>query len=531
MSYIALYRKYRPVNYNEVVGQEGIIKILKNQVSTDKVSHAYIFSGTRGTGKTTVAKIFARAVNCLNPNDGSPCGKCEACESILNGSATDVVEMDAASNNSVENIRSIRQEVMYATTGLKYKVYIIDEAHMLSPSAFNALLKTLEEPPKGVIFILATTEEHKILPTILSRCIRFKFKKLTEQEIVSKLEEVLRDINIKFDGDVLEYIARLSDGALRDALSILERCIQEGKDEITIEYVKNLIGDTDEDIIDGIIKSIIRYNVESVEKESSKAIKSGKDLRYINSKLIEKFMSILISCASKSYDRLDDDIKEACKDISIERFNYIIKELSALDDSLRQGINNQIIFKAKLYLLASDVKITEQLDIDEKIKALQMKIEKLESELSKEGNTSNVFEKKRNDENKNIKIEKKENKDIIKEQKDNKKPEEKAKNKSNKLKDVMDLAVKKDRLKLYSAISNATLFEGEDEVRFVFKNDFAYSVAKNPNEISNLEEIVNEIFEKNIKTVLEFQNEEKEDTKSDFEKLMMESGINYEKID
>jgi len=233
MSYISLYRKYRPQNFNDMVGQEHITKILKNQINMNKISHAYIFSGTRGTGKTTAAKVFARAINCLNNKDGEPCNECEACRSILEGNTTDVVEMDAASNNSVENIRSIRQEVAYSTTGLKYKVYIIDEAHMLSTSAFNALLKTLEEPPENVVFILATTEEHKILPTILSRCIRFEFKKISKEDIVKRLEVVLKDYNVEYDIEALNNIAELADGGMRDALSILERCITSGEGAIT----------------------------------------------------------------------------------------------------------------------------------------------------------------------------------------------------------------------------------------------------------------------------------------------------------
>ena len=236
MSYVALYRKYRPQNFSDMTGQEHITKILKNQIVSSKISHAYIFSGTRGTGKTTAAKIFARAINCLNNQDGEPCNECEACRSILEGNTTDVVEMDAASNNSVENIRSIRQEVAYSTTGMKYKVYIIDEAHMLSTSAFNALLKTLEEPPENVVFILATTEEHKILPTILSRCIRFEFNKITKDGIAKRLEHVLKDYDVNYDMAALNHIAVLADSGMRDGLSILESCITAGENRRNNRY-------------------------------------------------------------------------------------------------------------------------------------------------------------------------------------------------------------------------------------------------------------------------------------------------------
>ena len=191
MGYIALYRKYRPTTFDSVIGQENVTAILKSQISANKISHAYIFSGTRGTGKTSSAKIFARAINCENPVNGEPCNTCKSCLSILSGENTDVVEMDAASNNSVENIRQIRTEVMYASTTSKYKVYIIDEVHMLTTSAFNALLKTLEEPPENVVFILATTEQHKIPVTILSRCLRFEFLRISQENIKKRLEFVL----------------------------------------------------------------------------------------------------------------------------------------------------------------------------------------------------------------------------------------------------------------------------------------------------------------------------------------------------
>lgn len=240
MAYTALYRKYRPMTFAEVVGQSHITQTLKNQIMAGRVGHAYLLNGSRGTGKTSVAKILARAVNCLNPHEGEPCNECEICKGALNGSLTDIVEMDAASNNSVEDIRLIREEVGFLPTVAKYRVYIIDEVHMLSTGAFNALLKTLEEPPSHVKFILATTEPQKLPATILSRCQRFDYKKIPNHDICERLKYICDDSGIEVSKEALNVITVLAEGAMRDALSILERCIQDGETKISEEKVKDL---------------------------------------------------------------------------------------------------------------------------------------------------------------------------------------------------------------------------------------------------------------------------------------------------
>ena len=225
MSYTALYRKFRPDTFSEVKGQDAIVTTLKNQIRADRIGHAYLFCGTRGTGKTSVAKIFARAVNCEHPVDGNPCGECKTCRDIAAGRSMNVIEIDAASNNGVDNIREIRDEVAYSPAEGKYKVYIIDEVHMLSIGAFNALLKTLEEPPSYVIFILATTEAQKIPVTILSRCQRYDFKRITQEEIAGRLRELLEREQIEAEEKAIRYIARKADGGMRDALSLADQCI------------------------------------------------------------------------------------------------------------------------------------------------------------------------------------------------------------------------------------------------------------------------------------------------------------------
>ena len=242
MNYTALYRKFRPKKFEDIVGQEHITRTLRNQIISNRVGHAYLFNGTRGTGKTSAAKILARAVNCLNPKDGEPCNECEICKAALSGALTDIVEMDAASNNSVDDIRIIRDEVNFLPTLAKYRVYIIDEVHMLSTGAFNALLKTLEEPPAHVKFILATTEPQKLPATILSRCQRFDFKKISDENIDKRLQYICDESKIEITKEALKIIAVLSEGAMRDALSILERCLQEGNNQINEELVKELVG-------------------------------------------------------------------------------------------------------------------------------------------------------------------------------------------------------------------------------------------------------------------------------------------------
>ena len=281
MGYTALYRKFRPINFNETVGQEHITKTLKNQIIANRVGHAYLLNGGRGTGKTSTAKILARAINCINPQQGEPCNKCEICLESMNGSLTDIVEMDAASNNSVEDIRAIRDEVNFLPTKAKYRIYIIDEVHMLSSGAFNALLKTLEEPPEHVKFILATTEPQKLPATILSRCQRFDFKQISVQNIVKRLEIVCKESNILITPKALEIIAVLAEGALRDALSILERCAQDGDNNIGEDKVKELVGIPKIIFIHNITKAIIDYNIDEATQLASEILAEGKDINNI----------------------------------------------------------------------------------------------------------------------------------------------------------------------------------------------------------------------------------------------------------
>ena len=355
MGYTALYRKFRPINFNETVGQEHITKTLKNQIIANRVGHAYLLNGGRGTGKTSTAKILARAINCINPQDGEPCNKCEICLEAMNGSLTDIVEMDAASNNSVEDIRAIRDEVNFLPTKAKYRIYIIDEVHMLSSGAFNALLKTLEEPPEHVKFILATTEPQKLPATILSRCQRFDFKQISVQNIIKRLEIVCQESEISITPKALEIIAVLAEGALRDALSILERCVQDGDNNIDEYKVKELVGIPKIIFIHNITKAIIECNVDEATRCTSEMLVDGKDIVNILWEMIKYVKDILVYKVTEKLDIYSDEEKENIKNISVntskDRLVEIIYKLSELENNIKLSTQKNIMFEAGIIKL------------------------------------------------------------------------------------------------------------------------------------------------------------------------------------
>lgn len=357
MSYTALYRKFRPITFSEMVGQDHITRTLKNQIIANRVGHAYLLTGGRGTGKTSAAKILARAINCLNPQDGEPCNECEICKAALQGSLTDIVEMDAASNNSVEDIRSIREEVNFLPTLAKYRVYIIDEVHMLSVGAFNALLKTLEEPPSHVKFILATTEPQKLPATILSRCQRFDYKKINAEDIKSRLEYICKESNISITEEALKTISELAEGAMRDGLSILERCVQEGEDEITDEKVKDLVGIPKTEYIFNIINSVVKNDVDETLKNIDIVISDGKDLNNLIWEIIKYVKDVMVYKSSgslKLYNNKElDQIKEIANACSKERLLNIIYSLSELANNLKVTTQKTIMLQVGIMKLCS----------------------------------------------------------------------------------------------------------------------------------------------------------------------------------
>ena len=357
MGYTALYRKFRPATFSEMVGQEHITKTLKNQIISGRVGHAYLFNGGRGTGKTTSAKVLSRAINCLNPQDGEPCNECEICKEALNGSLTDIVEMDAASNNSVEDIRSIKEEVNFLPTKAKYRVYIIDEVHMLSTGAFNALLKTLEEPPEHVKFILATTEPQKLPATILSRCQRFDFKRISNADIVKRLKIVCKESNIEADENSLNMIAELSEGAMRDALSILERCVQNGETNISQEKIRELIGIPKLEYINKIASAIIEYDIDLALQTIQSVIDEGKDINNLLWEIIKYIKDILVTKTNGKLSLYDErelqEIKSLAEKTTKERLIKLIYDLSELENNMKWSTQKLIMFQAGIIKLCN----------------------------------------------------------------------------------------------------------------------------------------------------------------------------------
>ena len=331
MKYQALYRKYRPKNFDEISGQNTTIKILKNAIKNKKISHAYLFYGPRGTGKTSIAKIFSRAVNCLENKNGIQCEKCENCILSNEKECVDIIEIDAASNNGVDEIRELKSKVNFVPAELKYKVYIIDEVHMLSIGAFNALLKTLEEPPEHIIFILATTEFNKVPATIVSRCQTFEFKKINENDIINKIKEISNNEKIKIDNNAIEEIAKCSNGGLRDAIGLLEKAIAYSENIITIDTIKEMSGNISNEELKEFILLFENKNIETILKKINNYYSNGIDLIKLTNDLIEYEKNIIID--QKKYNT------NKCS---------IIKKLDELANTMKKSENPKIIFEVTL---------------------------------------------------------------------------------------------------------------------------------------------------------------------------------------
>lgn len=386
MKYLALYRKYRPSRFEEISGQEGVVGVLKNAIKTGRISHAYLFCGPRGTGKTTTAKLLAKMVNCTNPIDGEPCGKCESCLSIFNNTNDDIIEIDAASNNGVDEIRELRDKINLVPSNSKYKVYIIDEVHMLTVGAFNALLKTLEEPPSHVIFVLATTETYKVPLTISSRCQKFRFDKITVDNIVKRLEEICNIEKIVVSSDILNEIARLADGGMRDAINLLDQLVSYKGNDITINDVYDITGLVSYEIIYELLLSCYNKDMSSIVKILDDINYSGKNI----SKFIEEIILFLKDVLV--YKNITD------YSLNLDKLNKV-KEISDLYDNnliynyvneLNNVLNN--IKNSSYPLLLLEVALIKLVNLEKKEESILEKVNVKESKnnVKAEKNTSNM---------------------------------------------------------------------------------------------------------------------------------------------
>lgn len=384
MSYMALYRKFRPGEFEEVKGQDHISQTLQNQIKANRIGHAYLFCGTRGTGKTTVAKIFAKAVNCQNPIDGSPCGECEMCRAISEGRSMNVIEIDAASNNGVDNIREIREEVAYRPTEGKYKVYIIDEVHMLSIGAFNALLKTLEEPPEYVIFILATTEAHKIPITILSRCQRYDFKRISIETISERLLDLMEREQVEVEERAIRYIAKAADGSMRDALSLLDQCIAFYLGQkLTYDHVLEVLGAVDTEVFSSLLRQILEKDVGKVLKSVEELVMQGRELSQLTTDFTWYLRNLLLA---KSSDNMEDvldvssenlaQLKEEAEMIDYDTLIRYIRIFSELSNQLKYATQKRVLLEVAMIKLCKPAMETNQDSLLERIRAVEAELEK-----------------------------------------------------------------------------------------------------------------------------------------------------------
>lgn len=489
MEYISLYRKYRPKTFSDVVGQEVVVKILKNSILNNKISHAYIFSGPRGTGKTSIAKIFSKAVNCLNTTDGDLCNNCENCLQNID-EEIDIIEIDAASNNGVDEIREIRNNVKLMPVHLKYKVYIIDEVHMLSTSAFNALLKTLEEPPKHVIFILATTEFNKIPATVISRCQKFDFKKITNKQIEDRLKYILEQEKKSLNGEVISLIAKLSDGGLRDAINMLDQVISLEKENVTVDDVYNLIGDISEKNIIILLENIVSGNIKETLKNINEYYEEGKNFINICERLQLLIRNIIIFNNTDNY--FDKEYEKKLLDFSHIELEYCEKmsdELFNLINELKRTNNQKIITEISFLKMCLMQNKKEEKNID--------KIETKNN--SKDNEISIIIEEKQNEEkekNKSIKI----NNVFCG-------PSKELKNNFvknyEKLKEFLSI-------KEYNSLVNLLLkatpqIVTETNVLFTFKNNF--DIVLFDNKIEEIQDLLRKIFGKKY-SVVAVNNEE-----------------------
>lgn len=383
MGYQALYRKYRPSTFDEVVEQKHITQSLVNQIKNNQISHAYLFTGTRGTGKTSIARIFAKAINCEHFDNG-PCNKCNTCKILSDPSNIDIIEIDAASNNRVEEIRDLREKVKYPPVNSKYKVYIIDEVHMLTDSAFNALLKTLEEPPSYVVFILGTTEVQKLPATILSRCLRFDFKLISNEALENHLKKVFDDSGIKYEDEAVSLIARLGQGSVRDTLSIADMCVAYTNKNVTYSSAMEAVGTTDNEVLKKVAESVLLKNAKNLLNTINDIAKSGKNFSVVAKDLVGYFRDIAVVQTCDNYKEIlkypadmIKEIEDLAKLSDVNRVLNVMQSLGSLEQDFRYTQNPRALFEIVVLGLVAE---------GDRIAKLEAKVSELEKKLNGEKN-------------------------------------------------------------------------------------------------------------------------------------------------
>ena len=506
----ALYRVYRPKTFGDVVGQEHIVKTLKNQIKNNNIGHAYLFSGTRGTGKTSTAKIFARAVNCLNPINEEPCNECEICIDTLNDNIMDIVEIDAASNNSVDDIRELRESVKYTPSKAKYKVYIIDEVHMLSQGAFNALLKTLEEPPSYVIFILATTEPHKIPATILSRCQRFDFKRVSSKDIASRMSYICKKENIEAEEKALSLIARNSQGALRDALSILDQCMSFGNEKIEYNDVIELLGTVNIDELFELSQSIIDENTKKSLEILNEFIIWGKDIRNLINDLIDHFRNLMVCKVSKDlYEIISlpeesiERLKEQSQYVNINDLIRILNILSETQDSMKSSSNTRILAEVTIMKIAQpmfdeskEALIKRIENLEEKIESGNIKVSTVQIEQSKDVKSQIIEDDKVEENKEDVAYEEVKSEDV-------RLVESSWKKVTQKIKDDRKLSIA-------ALLKEVNTFNVKDNILYLIFNDnfsFARSRLNSKDTIEYVESIIREVLNRSFNIQIYLKSE------------------------